>query len=617
MKFLNILGIVNQIEKLSFLKILDGFCNEARKMAPLVDKILSDGDNQLKNIDDENLVKLFNLLSGKYRNNIRECIEYSDIHLDIVVDILVRDGKSIISREWFSKLYEQEITNLKSKVSLYQNELLNEKSELERTRKRDYLIYQNCVKTSYLNDEDINREKKVSWEEKTILKALSSSLELSREEVREIYYSVIPLKKNEIDDVISVLKECGIIFFKRNNLKIYVPDEIVWILREILNIEIPNKYLRRILRHLKDSEINLISKKHNIDRKLTLEEKIETILKQGVSLSNLLSTDIFKDDTPKTDRVKRIQELISNELELDLPKSGRSLEERILNIIEYYKNQEKEDVISLSKDGYRKLVSNLNEFNPKLNDIIKQNFELQDENVMCCDILSDYNITPRDIIYLMTNDELREFCKNFGISSRGHLVSNVLNKYRDVQDLFIENFELVGRRDINSLNERGLTVKESEFGILYENITKNIFTQLGLNVDEKLRGKLNTTRSKMDILINLGGKQVIIVECKTVKDNDYNKYTPISRQLISYKDLCDKGGYSVSQFIIISNDFSDEFVNESEYDMNLGVSLITSKGLLKILEGYKNSNLKEFPVRLLMKDGLLNEDRMVKVICGS
>jgi hypothetical protein len=59
MKLLKILSKVNQIEKISFLKILDGFCTESRKITPQVDQILSQGANQLKNVDDANIAKVF------------------------------------------------------------------------------------------------------------------------------------------------------------------------------------------------------------------------------------------------------------------------------------------------------------------------------------------------------------------------------------------------------------------------------------------------------------------------------------------------------------------------------------------------------------------------------
>ncbi len=107
-----------------------------------------------------------------------------------------------------------------------------------------------------------------------------------------------------------------------------------------------------------------------------------------------------------------------------------------------------------------------------------------------------------------------------------------------------------------------MAVKESELGLLYEKVIKNIFGKIGFNVDEALKKKLNTARLKMDILINIGSKDVIIVECKTIKDKDYNKYTAVSRQLKSYETLCKKNGYHVNQVVIVTNDFTEDFISE-------------------------------------------------------
>ncbi len=172
----------------------------------------------------------------------------------------------------------------------------------------------------------------------------------------------------------------------------------------------------------------------------------------------------------------------------------------------------------------------------------------------------------------------------------------------------------MGSRDLISLHEKGLSVKESELGSLYEKVTKEIFKKLGFIVDEKLRRQLNTKRFQMDILLNLGSKTVIIVECKTVKDRDYNKYASISRQLKSYEKLCRDKGYSVSQVVVVAHSFSEDFISECEYDYELNLSLITSHGLKTTLEGFKSSPMTEFPVRLFQKDGLLNEDRIVNVL---
>jgi hypothetical protein len=140
------------------------------------------------------------------------------------------------------------------------------------------------------------------------------------------------------------------------------------------------------------------------------------------------------------------------------------------------------------------------------------------------------------------------------------------------------------------------------------------FSRLGFTVDEKLRSELNTSRQKMDLVINLGNKNLIIVECKTKKDKDYNQYTAVSRQLKAYESQCEKRGYLVSKILLVANDFSTDFAAACDYDLELNLSLITAKGLVTILESFKDSKLEEFPVKLLMRDGLLNEDRIVKVL---
>jgi hypothetical protein len=126
-------------------------------------------------------------------------------------------------------------------------------------------------------------------------------------------------------------------------------------------------------------------------------------------------------------------------------------------------------------------------------------------------------------------------------------------------------------------------VKESELGLLYEKLTKRIFTKLGFNVDEKLRQQINTKRLQMDILLNLGGRDVIIIECKTIKEKDYSKYSTIARQLKSYEKLCQDKGYNVSQVLIVSNEYSEDFISECEYDYELNLSLLTFLKALKIL----------------------------------
>jgi hypothetical protein len=380
-------------------------------------------------------------LSDEYYTHLEERIKFSNYQLDVLVDILFKDGNSIMSREWFSRLYNDQLSKLKTNIKTFSSQLTQEKGDIAQERKRDYLTYQACVKTGYENDLLRNRDKYLSWEEKSILHTLARSLELSNEEIRWITYSVISPVKFSIDNIISELKETGIIFYSRKTSTIYVPDEIIWLLRRIMGIEIPNKFIRRILRNLSDPEINLIAKKHNIERRLSRNNKIQEILAHGVNVSDLLLNEIFKGDIPKSKRATRIQTLMEKDLEVKLPSFGRSLKDKVSNIIQYFNSLEKDESMYLPRDGYDRMLKDLNKKIPRLRTRVKKEFQLQPESVLTPELLNDYSIKPRDVLYLLTKDEIRGFCRSTKISSRGSLVSNVIKNYRNIADLFIENYE--------------------------------------------------------------------------------------------------------------------------------------------------------------------------------
>ena len=117
-------------------------------------------------------------------------------------------------------------------------------------------------------------------------------------------------------------------------------------------------------------------------------------------------------------------------------------------------------------------------------------------------------------------------------------------------------------------------------------------------------------------MINLGeNDELIIIECKTVKESGYNKFSSVSRQLKAYYELAQSEGFRVIKILLIAPEFSDDFVTECELDTELNLSLLTASSLKKILEGFKKSRKhKQFPYKLLMRDVLINEDRILKAI---
>ena len=82
----------------------------------------------------------------------------------------------------------------------------------------------------------------------------------------------------------------------------------------------------------------------------------------------------------------------------------------------------------------------------------------------------------------------------------------------------------------------------------------------------------------------------------------------------AYKNLAEKKDYKVVKTFIIAPEFTDDFVNECGLDYELNLSLITADTLFKIYESFKESSLEEFPLTLLLRDVLINKERVVSAI---
>jgi hypothetical protein len=615
MKLERILDSINSLEKNSFLKIIDNIIASSPKKSKEIDKILSGNNNELKSCDNANISKVFNLITDEFTKSIKSEFVNTTSQLDILIDIISRDGNAILKREWLGYLYEKELTSIKKKTKNLKTHLLAEKSEIDELRKRDYSIYQSCVETAYTNDLENNRDAKITSDELTILLCLAQKLELSQEEVKLINYLIIPPLKLDIDEVITSLKNIGVVFYSRKNSQIYVADEMVRVLRKIREKDLADKYYRRILKSLREPQLNLICRKHNIDTKeQSYESKIKLIISEGISISSLLQNSLHKDGTNLTDKKKFVNDLWENGLKIQTPLRGLNMEDKISNLITYFEDVERDEKVGISIEGYERLLIDLVEILPSLKKQIQREFEMQDDKIENSQYLLDFNIKPRDILDLISTDDLKKFITAKEIKSRGDLILNILDTYKDAENLYIENYELIGFRNLSELKENGIAIKESELGLKFEDVTQTIFEQLEFNVDDKLKKQLNSSKNKMDLILNLGNNEVIIIECKTVKESGYNKFSSVSRQIKSYVDLAKSNGYTVVKSLLIAPDFSDDFVNDCGLEFEINLSLITAGSLVSILDGFRNSKHKQFPYQLLMKDVLIKEDRILKAI---
>ncbi|MCK5055705.1 MAG: hypothetical protein KAT34_03570 [Candidatus Aminicenantes bacterium] len=614
MKLEKILDNLNSFEKNAFLKILHNIIESNPKNSREIDKITSDNDKDIKRVDNINVATVFSLIETEFSDYIISEFVKLDSQFDLQIDIIIRDGNCIISRDWLNKLYENELKQLKKKGNEFKKVLEGKNSDIESDRLRDYRIYKACIHTAYWNDTENNQEAKITKDEQSILFTLAKQLELSQEEIKLIKYSILPIETLEIDKIINDLRNLGVLFYSRKNNTVYIADAIVRILRKVRGKEVANKFFRRVLRQLKESQLNLACRKHNINWRLPIEEKIKGIISEGISFSDALQNDIFKPETKVSEKKNFINELTSKGLNISPALKGVTIEEKIQNLINFFEGIEKDEKVGISIDGYEKLLYDLNEILPKLNDFVKDKFELQEKTVLSSNYLLDYNIKPRDILEIISEKDLEIFCNKKSIKTRGNTVFNILDAYKDTENIYIENFENIGFRNLSELKENGIQIKETELGIKFEELTKSIFGQLGFFVDEKLRRSLNTPKNKIDIVLNLGNSELIIIECKTTKDSGYTKFSSVSRQIKSYIDLAKVQNFKVIKSLLIAPDFSDTFVNDCELEYDLNLSLISASSLVKILEGFRKSKLKKFPYYLLMKDVLIKEERILKAI---
>lgn len=612
MKLERILDKMGSIEKNSFIKIIDQIISKNPKHEKQIKKILSSSDKGLKSVDNQNISKIFSLTIQEFENHVKCEFQEISTQLDILIDIITRDGNCIMKRDWFSRLYENEIKHLKTRIRELKTNIDGDKSDLSDNRKRDYKIYRSCLYTAYFNDVENNRDPKVSSDELSIILTLSKQLGLSQEEVKLINYSILPIRKLDVQEVIKGLKNIGVIFYSNKENTIYVADEMVRLLRSVREKVVAEKFYRRTLRLLKSSIINQIARTHNIDRKLTNSEKIEEIIKEGVSFTSLLQNDIHKANANLTERKRTLNELFEKGLNISNLR-GNTLEEKITSLINHFENVERDEKVGISVDGFHKMLSELNDSLPKLNKQIKNQFEFQPDYVLNANFLLDYNIKPRDILDLISKEDLTKFIKDNGIKQRGDDILNILDHYKDVENLYLENYENVGYRNLNLLKENGITVKESELGIKFEELTKVIFKGMGFHVDEVTKNSINTKNDMMDILLNLGNDEIIIVECKTSKERGYNKFSSVSRQLKSYQKVALKNNLRIVKILLVAPEFSDDFVTDCEMDTEMNLSLISAATLSNIAEAFKTSRYTEFPY-VLFRDIVINEERILKAL---
>ncbi|WP_240222719.1 hypothetical protein [Rheinheimera hassiensis] len=624
MKLNHILSVLNQIEKSKFITCLDKLCSSAATNDEVISKALNKVNRQIKDASGSEITQLFNAVSAQYQYSIREKLALCDASMALLVNILTRDGNGIARISWIEQLYAREWETLDTLARQIQVDIESNLAE-DYGHAHRLNIFRDCLNIAYKNDEKINRQANITDDERSILNTLAHHLKISHDELVAIEHLSEPIKagKQTVDNCLQELRDMGVIFINRKSSEVLIPDEVVAVLNQIQGKELANKHLLRILRVLSDAELSNILKSYGKRiRGVSRSEKISTILHSGIAVRDMLSRDLYDDADNQNKRKERLKQLIAD-LDIDAERIGFTVDERIDVILESLNTAADREFDAISATGYKEMFDSLVQNfqgldaagNPEtLTQRIRQEYELEENEEINVERLRALSITPHDVLYLLTNDEVKELRDNLKLPKKGNPRSNILEAFANANDKLIENYAALAKRDLLTLKAVGIEINETDVGVKFEEATKTILEQLDLVVDEELRKSINTSKDKADIIISISDDDIIIGEAKTCKNGDFAKYSTTSRQIKAYVNRCENQGKRVAQVLIIAPSFSQDFIESAEMDTEVNISLLTAEGLKQIYDAYKAKRRPNFSAKLLTKGGLLKAELIAKSI---
>lgn len=614
MKLNQVLSIVNQVEKSKFITSLDKLCLDAAKSNKKLAKTIENIDGQIKNASGSEITQLYFAVKDFYKGAVKEQILMNSAQINLLVNILSRDGNCVARISWIETLYVKEWNLLQSLSKELQAEIKANESSSATDRTKALSIYHACMTEAYVNDKRANRDAKVTDDERGILNVLSSHLGLTTDECAAIEHLVDSIPKDGVLEALNILRDIGVVFISKKRQEVFIPDEIVELLNDIQGKDLADKHRLRLLRTFSDAELSNVLKVHGRKtRGISRADKIHTVIHSGINAQNLLAADMHLPEDNQNQRKERLKQLIAD-LEIDTDKLGTTLDERIQLILSSLTNATEKEFDSLSASGFKELLKTLEEHFPTIIKVVKSQFELEDNELVDTDKLRALSITPYDILYLLSNDEIKTVRDSMALPKRGNARFAILECFANATDKLIENFDALARRDINMLREVGAEVAEADIGVKFEEVTKAIFELLDLHIDEDVRKEINTSKDKADIIISLSDNDIIIGEAKTCKSGDFAKYSSTSRQVKAYVNRAENIGKRVAQVLIIAPSFSEDFIESAEMDTEVNISLLEAKGLKLILDAFKSKRNPKFSAKLLTKGGLLKAELIAKTI---
>jgi hypothetical protein len=563
-------------EKSKFANLLSTLADQSKSKT---DMDWMDGNGrEMKHADGDELARWFSHVEKDFENYLKANLLDTTNQLDVICDILSRDGNNILTGTRFYDLYRIRVGEIQTKVTELRAALDSESTDWDPILLNNYRTYFRCTECAFTNEERINRQGVINAEEASILRTLADCLGLSNQEVSELNYCVVPIRELDLGELRTSLRDSGIGFVQKKTDTILVPDEVVKVIRRVQGKEVADKFLRRFLKLLREPELNQVCKAHGLPiRGISAEEKIKVLILKGISLRGMLKNDIFK-DTPLNERKKRVTEIAESAFE-DVKVGGATLDDKVSIVFKHIQEAESADYIGISKSGYHQMLNDLTAFCPAGIQELRDTFEFDYQESITAENLTNLGIHPRDVLECLSGLSLQTFIESKGFSKRGNQIANILHAYRNTEDLWVEQFENLANRDLQALRTHGLDIKEADLGIRFQEVTASMLASIGLQETKELRAASKKGKEQPDVVVQLATAEVLLFEVKSDKKSVYSSYASVSRQIESYKKQLQSAGFQVARSVIVAPDFSDEFIRNAEQDIDLDLLLLPASEL--------------------------------------
>lgn len=245
MELTNILDHLGSSEKDQFIKIINGIISDIPKNAKKINNILNGKSKELKEQDNNNIAGIFLLVKDEFADLVKKEFVNLTSQLDILIDIVIKDGNRIMKQDRLDHLYENQLRDFTEKKAAFKKSVYSNNSGIDKQRKKALKTYLDFFKTVYYNDWETDQDSKILTYKIAILLTLSQNLGLSQQDVELINNMIIPVKKLNINTVINRLENIGVIFYSRKTSTVYAADEIVRVLKKVRGQEAGDKLFIR------------------------------------------------------------------------------------------------------------------------------------------------------------------------------------------------------------------------------------------------------------------------------------------------------------------------------------------------------------------------------------